>query len=435
MAEMRSTDPSEGSTGRPAPKGAPGGRAPRASHAFAVRLHVAWRGVPIDTLSLASGRRVSGRLRSGARVAAHLVDAPGVGPTRLWVRIDDGSALSLEPGVPVLDASGYTLAFEIGAREPRGPSRLRLDARWLHALMVAMALQICAVSALLLAPARVGELEPGAGVPVDQLRRVLRVASGSARQAGPPVFLTPGRAPEEAERIVEPTRPSGAAREARRVRHREPTVADTLAAIVASLNNGVPGVDLRRTIGDLALSTARSEQLGAGFGGLPAPRLLDAGSGSGIVDIGTAPLSDRLRRQRELLEPVAKARFRRAPSLVGPVSKVDVPSGEVALDGLDPVVRDHIARAVRARKKSVRYCYESWGLAADPNRQGRLVLEMTLRPDGRLDDVRVTVNDRSLHLVADCVEEQVREWYLGDGLVEEPQRLSFPFLLHPKRAG
>ena len=34
-------------------------------------------------------------------------------------------------------------------------------------------------------------------------------------------------------------------------------------------------------------------------------------------------------------------------------------------------------------------------------------------------------------MVADCVVRAAGEWYLGDGLVDAPTRLSFPFLLQP----
>lgn len=419
---MRRPRTPEGSTRRHAPAHEP----------FSARVHLAWRGTPLDTISLRPGGRLSTSLRSGARLDARFDDDEAL---TLAVRIDGGPWLSLEPGVPALDPSGHTVAFEIDVREEAEPRPLAVDSHLLHATMIAGAIMVCAVSALRMTPTELPDRSPGGGLPAAELRRLIRVTSGAAPERGPALFVAQGRAPDEAERITDPVPAAGAPSRAVSRRTREPSVADTLDAIVKALNNGASGVDLRLTVGDLAQSTARSEQLGAGLGGMLAPRrLLDDGAGSALVDAGSSRLSDLLRRSAQRREDEAEARLRRAPRLVGPVSRADVPSGDVTFDGLDPVVRDHIARAVRSRKKSVRYCYESWGLASDPQRQGRLVLEMTLLPDGHLTDIEVRANDRSLRLVAECVEQQVGEWYLGDGLVDEPQRLSFPFLLQPKQS-
>ena len=44
---------------------------------------------------------------------------------------------------------------------------------------------------------------------------------------------------------------------------------------------------------------------------------------------------------------------------------------------------------------------------------------------------KVTVDSPGLTMVGECVEKMAAEWYLGDGLVEEEKRLSFPFVLQP----
>jgi hypothetical protein len=88
---------------------------------------------------------------------------------------------------------------------------------------------------------------------------------------------------------------------------------------------------------------------------------------------------------------------------------------------------------VRQRHNAIRYCYESWGLTADAGRTGRVILEMTLLPNGRVQDAKASVDDNGLKLVGQCVERMASEWYLGDGLVSEPTRLAFPFVLKPSK--
>jgi hypothetical protein len=161
-----------------------------------------------------------------------------------------------------------------------------------------------------------------------------------------------------------------------------------------------------------------------------------AGNGNGAIGAGESRIAEELRKR--IAETEKKARLmapRRAMQTPVPVRLVDVPDAHVTLvetEGIDPVVRDHLALQVRERHNSVRYCYESWGLAADATRAGRLVLEMTLNPDGHISDVRASVSNPALALVAECVEKMASQWYLGDQLVEEPRRLSFPFILQPR---
>ena len=119
---------------------------------------------------------------------------------------------------------------------------------------------------------------------------------------------------------------------------------------------------------------------------------------------------------------------------------VDVPSAAVSDDGglaaapeLDPVVREHLTRMIRTRHNVVRACYEAWGLAADAHRAGRLVLELTLRPDGRVEALSTITSTPSLDRVGSCIERAAAEWYLGDGLVDAPTRLAFPFNLQPRQ--
>ena len=113
-----------------------------------------------------------------------------------------------------------------------------------------------------------------------------------------------------------------------------------------------------------------------------------------------------------------------------PAAEFDRLSDEAALD---PVVRDALAQAVRRRDNAVRSCYESRGLASDHGGSGKLRLELTLLPSGRVTETKVTVDNPRLRMVADCVEKAAAEWYLGDGLVDEPKRLSFPFVLTPRK--
>jgi hypothetical protein len=198
--------------------------------------------------------------------------------------------------------------------------------------------------------------------------------------------------------------------------------------------------ELARTLGQAALDTARSEARAAGVGGLLSPRpLAEPGAGSGEVGLGESTLGEHLKKNDERLEKKELKRKAVEPELRPEVTQAlykvqagTVPEGEV---DLDPLVREFLSERVREHNNSVRHCYETFGLAGDPQRRGRLVVELTLLPSGRVSDVDVRGDDPGLGGVAACVKERAAHWWLGDVRPDEPRRLSFPFNLRPKGHG
>jgi hypothetical protein len=357
----------------------------------------------------------------------------------LTVRVD-GSALHLrgrgvdvrlEAGDRVALPGGHRVSAVVDVAAVPVPRTLIVDSTFLHAAMVAWTAMLVALSALWFAP-RARLDEGGAGLPADA-RRWLSLPGGVARHQGRPVWSSRGRRPHDAER---PTVPERRGVPLPRRAGAGPSLEETLAAMKQALHGSAGGgaVD---PVGDLRRAIAVAPVLGAGVGGLAPRDPAVIGSGTSIIAAGEAArLSALLRARVERSErmqppsPPAKTTY--------PVQLLDLPAASVDTDAvdavpdLDPIVREQLLRAVRLRGNVLRGCYEAWGLAADPRRTGRLVVEFTLRPDGHAVDVTTVATD-GLRLVGDCVRRAAVEWYLGDGLVDAPTRLSFPFVLRPRR--
>lgn len=399
-----------------------------------LRLTVLWAGAVVDSFPVDAGARSVHALRGGGRLEAAWDAEDGV----LVLTLDGADVVEVAPG-GAAQLGGFDIRCHLGVRHPRARRPLLFDGRWLHAVVLAAAFQICVVSALLLAPAPVVDPEPGAGLTMADLERFLAVPAGGARREGRATFAPVGERPDEGERVHHERPPLHVAR------RDVPTVTWSttptyLADSVRSLLGDEGGTsDLARTLGEEALATARSEQASAGVGGLLSPRpLVEPGAGTGTVGIGrsrTAKLveeNDRRLDQKNVRRVKLPPREPRAPEVqqaVFPVKTAALPEGDVSID---PVVKDFLATSVRRHKNSIRYCYETFGLAADPRRSGRLVLELTLLPDGHVRDVDATVDGKGLEAVARCVEEQASQWFLGGALMDGPRRLRFPFRLCPK---
>lgn len=390
------------------------------------RLALLWQGTVLDVVTV-KGRRATLKLRTGERLKARAtggqIEIAGVGKEPIYadadvlVELPAGHALVASRSVPEADA-GRLSTF---------------DGTLFHAAMVGAAVQACVVSALVLAPRPQLDPEAGGGVKGD-LRRLL-VTGGTAPTSGPAAVAATGHAPEEAERL-ELTRQLGLPSAPARGTKGGPTVEQLLDEMRRALNVGNEGVELSDALGELAQSMARAPELGAGLGGLVPVDPATTGAGNGLVGIGESRLAEMLKERVEK----AKRDHRLAPRIERapiPVQLVDVPDAHVTTvsieEALDPAVKKHLTTEVRERHGSVRYCYESWGLAGNPTRAGRLVLELTLLPNGRVADAHVEVDGAGLTLVGECVEKMAADWYLGDGLVDEPKRLSFPFVLQPAR--
>jgi hypothetical protein len=322
------------------------------------------------------------------------------------------------------------LVVDVDVRAPAVESALAIDSTLLHSGMIAVAMTICAVSALWLHPTG-GLDDPGGGLS-NSARRWLAFSGGSAPVVARPTWAASGRPLDLSERFILKKKEG----EAQPTPVRRPTVGvnSAIDAARAALH-GEHGSDTHAdNIGEAVRQVAAAPVLAAGVGGLSPKDPADGGVGNGVIGAGDASRRDALRRHAE------REDVRALPTKgLYPVSVVDVPDAQVNDDGrlnatpeLDPMVREHLSRMIRTRHNVIRGCYEAWGLAADAKQKGRLTLELTLRPDGRVQDVgAVTDNDR-LARVGRCIERAASEWYLGDGLVDEPTRLAFPFNLQPR---
>lgn len=412
------------------------GRAP--SHSPVLRLTLRWGDAVVDSFAVRQGEASKHELhelpRGGGRLHAAWDDDAQV----VVLTLEDGEVAEVAPGGRAA-LGGFEAQCAYDMVVPRASRPFFFDGRWLHALMIAAAFQVCAVSAFLLAPVPVRDPEPGAGLPLSDVERFLAVPAGAAPREGPATFAAMGERPEEGERPeLLPPAPRHMP-----PRTELPTVTfraapDPEACALCDLGASPPDAlgDLARTLGEDALDTARSEARSAGVGGLLSPRpLAEPGAGSGEVGLGRSQLGEHLKKNDERLEKKAlrQKKVRPEPVPEKPVFRVDtaeVPEGEV---DLDPVVREFLAERVREHKNSVRHCYETFGLAGDPKRRGRLVVEVTLLPDGHLTDVKARAEEPGLEGVAACVQQRASTWWLGDVLPDEARRLSFPFQLRPKR--
>lgn len=360
----------------------------------------------------------------------------------LMVTLDGQACTQVVPG-RTAELGGFVLECQLGVRQRPTPMPVLIDSRWLQTLLIAGCVQVCVVSALWLTPAALEDPEPGAGLTMAQVERFLAVPAGGARKEGRATFAPAGERPDEAERVSHERPPLLVAqRDVPTFTWRSSPTA--LANALDSLLGDVDGTsDLARTLGDEALATARSEQSSAGVGGLLSPRaLVEPGAGNGTVGIGSSRARELFERNERRLErdtvrtaslPRQEREVPRAEPALFPVTRAEVPEGSVSFEDIDPVVKDFLAQSVRRHRNSIRYCYERFGLTADPKRSGRLVLELTLQPDGFVRDVDATVDGAGLEAVARCVEEQASRWFLGAALSDGPRRLRFPFRLCPKR--
>lgn len=397
-----------------------------------VQLEVRWFGRIVEHLTLGDRARLTRTLVSGHRLTLEHT------PSGYTLRCD-GAQASLQLGQPHAFDNGLVAKLVEMERAAATTPFTRIDFGWVHAVMLAAALQVGGVAALLLSPP--SGAEAGAGYRIEELRRYLRAPAGAAPTRGPGVVIRTGRPAEEAERPV-PTPPTrGVSRPVPTIRRApvEQSLLDAIGALDSVVQGSTPfGADLRETIGDLARSTANAPTQGAGLGGLLQPReLIDTGAGTGVIGVGSDRIQELTKEKRRLDDkraPPHKSKLKRARLSKAPGTGDGAGAGDDTLDGwgLDPVVRDQLAKAVRRRQSNVRYCYVTWALQADPSRTGRVVLELTLRPDGYVEAPKVKHEDPALGLVAECVERMAGEWYLGHGLVEESTRLAFPFILQPR---
>ncbi len=375
------------------------------------RFLLFWQACLLDSRRVATAPGTSFVLPNGALVTI--------------VAVEGDAARCEIAGVPVTLAAGephpvgeLSLVLDPAPATERAASPLLVDANLLHTSMVVAAAQLCAVSALLFAPPSVEDM--GGGITSHDLRRLMRHPADRAEHHGAPVMVAVGPRRAEAERIDRPRKRRGVL--ARKQTAPAPSVSEVLAELERVVNQGAAGYDLEASLGDISSLTPSSAELGEGAGGLLAPRpMLDDGVQSGLVGTG---LDIHIQRPPKPVSLPPKPRRLALPALETPA-----PDDEASLLTQN---RSEIALKVRERSAAVRYCYETRALQRDPEKTGRIVLQFSLRPDGYVDDVEVHATDTTLHAVAECVTRSASEWFLGAGLVSEPRRLAFPFVLQPR---
>ena len=92
--------------------------------------------------------------------------------------------------------------------------------------------------------------------------------------------------------------------------------------------------------------------------------------------------------------------------------------------------KDIIRRIVRAHINEVRYCYNQ-GLVRDPNLKGRVAVQFTIGPTGKVPVAVVQQSSIKDKNVANCVAKAVKRWKFpkpqGGGNVV----VTYPFVLSP----
>lgn len=301
--------------------------------------------------------------------------------------------------------------------------RLDFDSYWLHALLLAVTLQVLFVGAIFTTQTHRRSQEPGAGLWSSTPSLAISLPSGSAMTSGAAMYAPAGRHPEDGERVLHMAPESG---HGTQPTSSAPTLGERVtsiffAATPTGATFGNPH-EAAPVLGNGAINHPASPTQNHGVGGLGGKNAPDRHEGSGAVGVG-----EQVHIKKED-KPVSVAENAIA------VSVQEVPNADIDVEenNLNPLIRDHLTRMVRERRNAVRYCYETWGLTANASLSGRLMLELTLGTDGMVSDPVASVSEGALIRVGRCVEQMASSWYLGAGLVDKPVRLSFPFRLTPR---
>ena len=92
--------------------------------------------------------------------------------------------------------------------------------------------------------------------------------------------------------------------------------------------------------------------------------------------------------------------------------------------------KDIIRRVVRAHINEVRYCYNQ-GLARDPNLKGRVAVQFTIGPTGKVPVAVVAQTSLKDRNVANCVAKAVKRWKFPKPPGGGNAVVTYPFLLEP----
>ncbi|MFL5307979.1 MAG: TonB family protein [Polyangia bacterium] len=200
------------------------------------------------------------------------------------------------------------------------------------------------------------------------------------------------------------------------------------AAVADVLNEGLAlGADARDVIGHLEGVTI-ADASGAGGLGKVGTGAAAAGTGEGMI--GGDGVLGTLGR---VGQRGGSGRYGTTVGLLGtrpPHGPPDILTGSVSVRGsLD---KEIIRRTVRRHLNEVRYCYDG-ALAAHPALSGRLVVQFTIAPTGRVLAALLSSSTLANVAVESCVVAAVRRWEFpepqGGGLAS----VTYPFQL--SRAG
>ncbi|MDB4980545.1 MAG: putative abductin-like protein, partial [Myxococcales bacterium] len=170
---------------------------------------------------------------------------------------------------------------------------------------------------------------------------------------------------------------------------------------------------------------ASSLERGFASGGLrgPGSGAGDAGAGEGLRGgqpglniIGDGPNRQGYGRRQGVLRPMARHEIR-PPSISS--------SGAAVRGGLD---KEIVRRVVRQHLNEVRFCY-SEALARNPTLAGRVVVQFTIAPTGRVIAAALQTSSLGAPAVEQCIVKATQRWEYprpsGGGLVV----VSYPFQL------
>jgi TonB family protein len=93
------------------------------------------------------------------------------------------------------------------------------------------------------------------------------------------------------------------------------------------------------------------------------------------------------------------------------------------------VDRDQLSRYVKSRLRAVTSCYEK-ELKRNPSLKGRVVVQFTIKPDGRTTDVNVNENTVGSDAVAQCIRFLIRAWTFPFK-PEKEATVAYPFSFAP----
>jgi hypothetical protein len=198
--------------------------------------------------------------------------------------------------------------------------------------------------------------------------------------------------------------------------------ADSLLAAVAT--GPALGADADDVLGHVT-GTTIADAYGVGGLGIVGPNAGGGGLGDGLVDLGDLGTVGRFGGGNGT-----------GPGYGAGVGRLATRQATVpdAIPGIGHVIgtldKEIIRRVVRRHLNEVRYCYEQ-ALVVHPSLSGRLVVQFTIAPTGRVLVSMLQSSTLSLPSVEACVVQAVKRWEFPQPERGGLARVSYPFQLTP----